>query len=149
MLVHQLDISLDRSYQQTATSSSGLGLFSDCSLSASDVCFVFLLLLFYFIFPFFVQPAPSLCFNFPSSFRFFSSIHTSEYHAYAPGVIRLQMIRDDIPQLVNTVSLTDWYDTTESTILCLILVCFLPSTCNIVAACFVITGRISGRKCAN
>ena len=40
-----------------------------------------------------------------------------KYHGYVPGVIWLQVVRGStIPQLVSTVSPTDWYDTAVRTI---------------------------------
>ena len=59
-------------------------------------------------------PFLSSCFSF-SLFLFFSLLSVvhkiRNYHGYIHGVIWLRVIRDGIPQLVRTVSLTDWYDT--------------------------------------
>ena len=63
-----------------------------------------------------------------------------KYDGYVPGVIWLQMIRGGIPQLVGTVSLTDWYDTAVRTL------SYLLIFCHFVAACFVTTGRQDFRE---
>ena len=56
-------------------------------------------------------------FRFPSRdfdfffFLFFCRFHIQySYHGYVAGVTWLRVIRDGIPQLVRTVSVTDWYD---------------------------------------
>ena len=47
-----------------------------------------------------------------------------------PGVVRLQVIRDGIPQLVSTVPLTDWYDTAVRTaVSCLFVFSHRDSPC--------------------
>ena len=51
------------------------------------------------------------------SFPFFVLVYIL-YHGYVPGAIRLQGIRDGIPQLDSTVSLTDSYITAVHAISC-------------------------------
>ena len=81
--------------------------------------FFFLLFFPFFLLfvPLFLLSVPSSCFAFSlflgSCFFFRVCI---EYRGDVPGVVVVQVIRDGLPQLINTVSLADWYHTAVRTI---------------------------------
>ena len=79
-------------------------------------------------------------------FFLFSFLFVRVYISYTPDVFLelfgcIVAIRDGIPQLVGTVSLTYWYCRAHY----FVLVCNLPSRCIFVTACLVTTGSISGK----